>query len=337
VPSAEGGTLLLMKILLTGASGFLGSHTAEELSNRGHWLYALVRKTSKTHHLKNLNTEMLEGSLSKLDALDSILPKVEVVIHIAGVVKALSAKEFEQVNVEGTQNVVRKVLGASRRPQLFIYISTIAVHDPRNSPNFCLPPEDCHPLSDYGKSKQKGELALNKLQGKVRTVILRPPLLYGPNDVELLPMFRAINHGIVPLYQSGKNQFSACYVGDVAKAISDLAEGNHSTDEIYCLDDGDRHSWRSFALEVGRVLNKKPMLLPIPKPIFYVAGLFSESWAKLRRRPAVFTTDKIREMKQKSWICGHQKLMEQTGWKPKVKAAEGLKITLQSYQTAGLL
>jgi len=180
-------------------------------------------------------------------------------------------------------------------------------------------------------------LALKELQGKVRNLVLRPPLLYGPRDLELLPMLRAIKLGFVPLYRKGNNQFSICYISDVVRAIGDLAESSPPSDEILCIDDGEIYTWKSFAQAVGSELKKTPLLLPIPAPIYYGAAMLSGFWAKLRKKPVVFTTDKIQEMNQKNWVCGHKKLKDLTGWQPSIKVHDGFKKTLQYYQTVGLL
>ena len=118
-----------MNIFLTGASGFLGTHTALELTRRGHSLTALVRKTSQVEALRSLPIRWVEGALPESPPSPTLFEEVDVVVHIAGVVKALSEKEFIRVNSEGTESLVRAILASRRRPKRFIHISTIAVHD----------------------------------------------------------------------------------------------------------------------------------------------------------------------------------------------------------------
>ena len=326
-----------MKILLTGASGFLGSHTAKELCRRDHEVFALVRPTSRRDHLESLGVQLVEGALPDCQGLEPTLNKVDAVIHVAGIVKALSQREFNQVNAQGTENLANKVLQATPRPRFFLHVSSIAVHNPQEGKDFCLPSEQCNPLSHYGQSKLKGELALKPLSGKVRTVILRPPVLYGPGDTEILPLFKALSRGFAPLFQEGNNQVSLCYIEDVARAIADLIEKNLSSDEIYCLDDGATYSLRGLARNISEILGKKAQMIHLPYPAFFLAAGLSQTWAQIRRKPAVFTLNKLKEIKQSHWVCGAEKLHNHLGWEARVPLREGMTQTLAYYRETGLL
>lgn len=326
-----------MKIFITGASGFLGSHTAEELARRGHSLTALVRKTSKIDHLGGLNIQFVEGSLPDCGPLAPVLKSCDAIIHIAGNVKALKPEDLFKVNAEGTSHLVNETLNTLPSPRLFLHVSTIAVHNPSEGDDFCLPPERCHPLSHYGKSKLAGETKLKKLRGKIRTLILRPPVLYGPRDQEFLQMFRAIGRGVAPLYRTGENQLSVCFVRDVARAIADLVEKNPEKDEVFCLDDGEVHTWRNLAEGISETMGRKVRYLPIPAPIFYLAAGISQGWSHLSAKPTIFTLDKMQEIKKPRWICGNQKIRKYLGWEPKVSLREGFEKTLNYYREVGLL
>jgi len=327
-----------MNLFLTGASGFLGSHTALELIRRGHQVTALVRKTSNVQPLRSLSLHWVEGSIPDNPPSPDLFQTIDVVVHIAGIVKALSEKDFIRVNAEGTESLVKAIFASPRRPKRFIHISTIAVHDPsRDGNDFCLAPTQCHPLSGYGRSKLAGEKALEGLKGKTQTLILRPPVLYGPRDREFLPLFRSIRWGIAPLFQSGGNAFSICYIEDVARAIADLVETSLSSDEIFCLDDGAIHTWKSVAETVSQAMGKKAVSLSLPKPLFKVGAGFSQLWARLVGKPTIFTLDKINEMEQPSWLCGMERLQNKIGWKPKISLTKGMEITYQSYKDSKFL
>lgn len=321
-----------MKIFLTGISGFLGSHVAEELSKQGHEIFALVRKTSKLNHV-NAPFHPIQGSLPHCENLIPTLSQVDAVIHIAGKVKALSEIEFEETNALGSYNLAQTCLKANPKPKIFIYVSTIAVLNPDLDGNdFCIPPDKCHPLSWYGQSKLNGEKALQSLKDKMRVIILRPPVLYGPRDEELFPLFKAIKKGFAPLYGNGSNQLSLCYVKDVADCIAAFLSHPPLQDEIYCLDDGVVHTWKSLATNISESLNKKIRLFPIPSFLFPVGAFFTQLYAKLTSKAQVFTLNKLKEIKQTSWVCGYEKLAKKRGWKPKTNLAQGAQLTYQFYQ-----
>ncbi len=322
-----------MKIFITGISGFLGFHLAEALYQKGHTLYALTRKKSELSHLKHIPFHSVEGSLSHCENLPEIFSQMDAILHTAGKIKALSKKEFEETNTQGTQNLVQAALQASPAPKTFIYVSSIAVLNPSlDGDDFCLASKHCHPLSWYGQSKLGGEIALQGLQGKIRSLILRPPVLYGPRDKELLALFKSIKWGFAPLFGKGNHQLSICYIKDVADCLVDLIQNPPLQDEIYCLDDGSLHTWRTLVEEISKVMEKKARLLSIPASLFQMGALFSEAYGQITSRPQIFTRNKILEMKQKSWICGYQKLFKNRGWKPKVPLREGTQLSYNFYQ-----
>lgn len=327
-----------MKIFLTGATGFLGHHIANELAASGHQIVALVRKTSNRKHLNGLPIEFIEGSLPQAGPLAKIISQCEVIIHGAGVVKALSKNDFFRVNAKGTEHLVAETLLADQCPRRFIYISSLAVHNPTENENFCLAPEKCHPLSHYGNSKLAGELALKRLPETITKITLRPPALFGPHDFEFLPLFRAIKRGFAPLYQNGQNRLSLCYGPEVAKAVVQLAESEKIVnDSVFCIDDGAHYSWIELSQAIGEIVNKKPKYLKLPKIAFIISALASQAWAQTRRKPEILSLNKINEIKQKSWVCGHKKLSEAIAWRPQVTLQEALQKTYDFYRDAKLI
>lgn len=326
-----------MNIFLTGASGFLGGHLAHELKRRGHQLTALVRPSSRKNHLKELGVSLIEGSFPDPGPLAKVFSKMDGVIHVAGAIKALSEKQFNEVNGEGTSHLVQEVLAANPTPKFFLQVSTVAVVNPNQSEDYCLPPENFQSLSFYGESKRRGELALSPLKGKTRVITLRPPVLYGPKDYEFLPFFKSIRLGFAPLFRDGSGQLSVCYGPDVAQAIADLVEHLPQEDKIYCLDDGEVHTWRTLAESIATLLEKKPIFIKAPLPIFYAMAFLTQAWAKIRRKAEVFSPNKMLEIKQERWVCGHEQLTRDTGWQPKVGLAEGMKQTYEFYRSEGLL
>jgi nucleoside-diphosphate-sugar epimerase len=148
------------------------------------------------------------------------------------------------------------------------------------------------------------------------------------------PLFRSVRWRIAPCF-TGKNAFSVCYIEDVSQAIADLAESPLSSDEIFCLDDGAVHTWRSLSKAVSLAMGKKALSLPIPKTLFKLGAGLSQAFSHLSKKPTIFTLDKIKEMEQPSWVCGYERLLKIIGWKPRVTLNEGLKKTRRYYQKPG--
>jgi len=325
-----------MRIFLTGATGFLGSHGADRFSERGHQLSTLVRKSSHTDHLRSLGVTLVEGALPNAGRLAPALAGLDAVVHVAGAVQAKNRAEFLAVNEMGTRHLVQEALAADPPPKFFLHISTIAVHRPNAGNHFTLQPEECRPLSHYGESKRRAELALRDLSGKIPYAILRPPVLYGPRDREFLPLFKAVRFGIAPLLGRGRSRLSACYGPDVAEAMVRLTENPPPDGTIFTLDDGGIHTWRDLARAIGQAVGKSPTLLPCPKWLYYLAAAGSELKIKITGRPDVFTLNKMRELTAEPWVCGREKLKQHLNWVPMTPLLEGMRLTWRDYQEQGL-
>jgi nucleoside-diphosphate-sugar epimerase len=326
-----------MKIFLTGATGFLGSHVVDVLLDRGHELKALVRPTSFIRRLKEQGVKLIQGQIPQSIPLSETLSECDAVVHMAGAIKALNKKEFFRINAQGTAYLVEQILKAQPKPRILVHVSSVTAVDPRRGDDFCLPAELAPALSHYGESKRQGELALGPLKGKVQTIILRPPVLYGPRDVEFISLFRMIGRGLAPMYRGGKNQLSVCYGPDTARAVANLIENPPPGDGIFCLDDGMIHSWKSLATTIARVMGKRPRFLPLRDPMMYSTAFVKQIWAQLRRRPEIFTLNKMREMRQPRWVCGYSELQKATGWKPTTPIETGMGETYQFYRREGLV
>lgn len=321
-----------MRLFLTGGTGFLGHHVAKQLIKRGHQVVALARKLERAKRLEAMGAQVVLGALPQAASLQETLQGVEAVIHVAGVVKALTKQDFLHANREGTAYLAEEILKMKVLPKRFVHISTIAVNNPEINSDFCLPAAQCRALTYYGESKRQGELALETLTPRIPVSILRPPVLYGPYDTELLALFRAIKKGIVPLLQEGSRELSLCYGPDVAQAVVTMVEAPRPPKGVYCLDDGQVHTWRSLSKAVAQALEIRPYYLKIPKTLFTLAAASSQTWAALSRQAQVLTLNKLKEMFLQRWVCGYEKLHHDLNWKPKVDLPKGLENTLEFYR-----
>jgi nucleoside-diphosphate-sugar epimerase len=209
-----------MKVLLTGANGFVGSHILDKLCARGLATVALLRPASNQRfiqaHLPRL--EVRVGSLSDPQSLDAALQDVTHVIHCAGCIKALRKSEFYEVNQAGTRNVVEAVNRQQGRIQRLVHLSSLAAGGPASPDKPAREDDLPHPVSEYGRSKLAGE---RELHGACKTeyVILRPPAVYGPRDEAFLPLFKAVKAHILPRFGGGRQTLSLVFAEDLAEAV----------------------------------------------------------------------------------------------------------------------
>lgn len=324
-----------MKVLLTGGTGFLGSHVAEVLKNKGHEVRALVRATSKKDFLQNLGVEFVEASL-ETGRLDRAVEGVEAVVHCAGLVKARSNSEFEHVNVLGTQNLVDAVLAHAPGIKRFVKISSLAAHGPSEAGRVRPTNSEPRPVSNYGRSKLNAERVALKASDKIPVTVIRPPAIYGPRDTEVFAFFQAVSRRVLPLTGRG-NTASMIYAPDCAEAIVLALEKEHPSGSVYFIEDGRPYTWEEMGSILEDVLGVRALRVHIPGPVFSAVALGTELYGKLRNQAVMLTRDKLNELRQPHWVCNAEELRRDLGWEPSVDFAQGAKITADWYRHHGWL
>lgn len=321
-----------MRILVTGASGFLGSHIAEQLMQQGHEIRLLLRPTSSREFLAFPFEEAI-GDVTDPDSLRSAVAGVDVVVHSAGLVKARSEVEFSRVNTTGTANLLRAVEGGAPALKRFVYISSLAAHGPSADGNPRPVDAAPHPISAYGRTKLAGENLTRRSAVASRAVIFRPPAIYGPRDPALVPFFKLAKYRIAPLLMGGHNKISIIYGEDAARAIVLAATSASAVaGRTYTFDDGNVYEWRNLLSAVEEAVGRKALRIYSPRLLFQAAALASEGFGLVTRRAVSLTRDKVREMAQAHWVCGHAELERDLGWAPTVTIREGAALTGDWYR-----
>lgn len=326
-----------MNVLVTGATGFLGSHIAEQLARDGHSVRVLVRRTSDRSFLRGLEIEEALGDVTQPETLVAAVEGVDAVVHAAGLVKARSAKEFDSVNAQGTANLL-DALASGGPPRRFVYISSLAAHGPSEDGRPRPLDAPAAPVTAYGRSKLRGEELVRAWAAEGRpALIIRPPVIYGPRDREMLSFFQLARWRLAPLLGDGRNAISLVYVEDAARAAVMAASAEHARSCTYTLDDGAVYTWRDVLAAVEQAVGRKALRLPSPPAAFVAAAFVSELYGRLRRRAVIFTRDKVREMGQRYWVCSHEEISRDLGWKPQVGFTEGAALTAAWYRQHGWL
>ena len=324
-----------MKVMLTGGSGFLGSYIAERLQARAHTVRAMVRATSPTDRLRAAGVELCEGTLEDAGSLRAAVRGVDAVIHCAGLVKARSEEDFDRVNATGTRLILDAVLAENSDLRRFVQLSSIAARGPagQGAPGR----ETAAPYSAYGASKLRGEQEALAEAGRLPVTVIRPPVIYGPRDVELLDLFRAVGLGVVPSPAPPGAQLSLVYGADCAAAVVQALEVEHPSGRIYYVDDGVAHTWRSLSAAVARALGRKrpPRLLPVPRFALLAAARASDLVGELRGEAVMFSTGKAREILEPDWVVGHEDIRRELGWQPEYDLERGLARTVAWYREEG--
>ncbi len=322
-----------MKALVTGATGFVGSHLTERLLNEGWEVRALVRKTSNLRWIKDLNVELAYGDLVRREGLDKAVDGVDVVFHVAGVVRALDYNGYMQGNVTATENIYLAAGKAGVRK--FIYLSSRAAVGP--SPGNVRINEDypAPPISAYGKSKRKAEDFLRS-RNDVPFVILRPVAVYGPRDYGVYKFFQIVkNHLNIYI---GKGTFvSMVHVFDLVDAIVAAVEHGSEGEAYFICGDRDMHikEWGKFLAEL---LEIKPLInIRVPAWLARAASHLTYGVARLIRKPTFLNPDKVAELTAPGWLCSNEKAGNELRWRPQVDEEQGFISTFEWYLQNGWL
>lgn len=327
-----------MKVLVTGGSGFLGSHVAEQLSSDGHTVIALVRKSSNRKFLTTLkNVELADGSVEDRASVDRAMKDVDAVVHSAGLVKARTEAEFFEINTQGTVNLLEAAIAHAPRLRRFVHVSSLEACGP-SLDGRPVPLAQEHPVTAYGRSKLAAEKAVLERKDKLPVVVLRPAAIYGPRDVEILEAFRAVRRRQYPVI--GRGDMLGCYTygPDCARACLRAIEADIPSGSVYFVDDGEPLSMaRAMGELLPEALGTAPFLrFGVPFPVLRLASLGVETYGRLRGKAVMLTREKV-TMLSHHWVCESAKTRDDLKWEPEVKFTEGLRRTARWYQENGWL
>ena len=321
-----------MKVLVTGATGFIGSHLVEALLQKGYSVRCLLRKTSDLKWLKGLPIECVPGDCKDKASLMEAVKGIDQVFHLAGVTKAVEENTYFEINGYGTDNLVHACIEQNPRLQRFIYLSSQAAAGP--SRNGCKKKESdqCEPVSPYGQSKRMGEEFALAHSGEVPLVILRPSAVYGPREKDIYAYFRLVSKRMKPCFTGQNPCLSLVYVEDVVQAILLASEMPEPRGEIFFLSDGRDYRLEEIGDTFAQAMGLKALRIPIPEWIFHCAATVSEYFSKLSRKPPLISKGKVEEIIQKDWVCDITRAREILCFEPRIPLEQGAKLTVDWYR-----
>jgi nucleoside-diphosphate-sugar epimerase len=322
-----------MKALVTGATGFVGSHLAEALKQRGYEIAALARSPRKAAVLAGQGVRVVWGDLHDAEALERAVEGQDIVYHVAGVVAARDEAEFLRWNRDGTRNV----LAAAERggKPRFVLVSSLAAAGPSARGAPLIGSETPRPVTAYGRSKLAAEQSV--MESSLRWSIVRPPMVYGPRDREILKVFRLARLRIAPVFGDGAQELSAVHAADLATALIAAGESTATVGGTYTACHPDVFTAAEFGRAVGAAMGRPVATVRIPAPVGRALLRVTETAARLTRQVTILTSDKANEFFQPAWTGDPGPLTRDSGWIAAYDLERGLADTYEWYRRAGWL
>ncbi len=324
-----------MKVLVTGATGFVGSHLIDNLLARGDEVTALVRSPARAAPLAARGVRLVEGDLAARDALRDATEGRRVVIHAAAVTGAPSDAVFLAANRDGTANVVEAAEHAG--VERLVLLSSGAAGGPAAKGAPRSGDEADHPVTMYGRSKLAAEAVVR--DATVPWTILRPPAVYGPRDLDgFLPVFRAARRlGLAPVFGDGTQELSLVHAADLAAACVAAATAPATIGRTYYVNHPEVVTSAEFARAVGRAVGRDVRVFPLPPWVARGAVAVSGRLAALTGKKTILQGDKVNEFLAPAWTGDPTAFIRDTGWQPAWDLATGLADAAAWYHGEGLL
>ena len=332
------------RILVTGATGFIGSFIVEEALNKGMEVWAAVRKTSSLEYLRDSRIHRIELNLSSEDDLKNQLKDhpFDYVVHAAGVTKCIHQEDFYRINTEGTKNLVNAIRTLKMPLKRFVYLSSLSIFGPirEQQPYQEITEADTpQPNTAYGKSKLLAEQFLDGINESLKAdeepfpyVILRPTGVYGPREKDYFLMAKSIK-GHSDFSVGYKQQdITFVYVQDVVQAVF-LAIDYGKTGRKYFLSDGQVYQSSTFSNLIHQALGR-PWWIRIKAPIWIlrVVTFFGEHIGRMTGKITALNNDKYHILKQRNWRCDIQPAIDELGYHPEYPLELGVPQTIRWYK-----
>ncbi|AOM79878.1 NAD-dependent epimerase/dehydratase family protein [Pedobacter steynii] len=324
----------MKKVLITGATGFVGYHLINKALAAGLEVYAAVRPDTDRTHLKEFDIQYTHLDYSSVDSLKRELEEkqYQYIIHAAGITKAKTKEAYNKVNAEYSRNLALAANTAAINLEKFVFVSSLAALGPLTDLTAEIQDDTPgRPVTNYGASKLLAEQYLAEISG-LPLIVIRPTAVYGPREKDLFILFNSINKGLEPHIGSFTQQLSFVYVTDLATVIV-KALFSSLVSRQFNVSDG--HVYNRYALADGlkKALHKKTLKFHLPVPVVgAMAALMDIFYAKSRNTPAL-NKEKMAELTAINWACNIGHVKADLGYDPEFDLEKGLNETVSWYKS----
>jgi nucleoside-diphosphate-sugar epimerase len=334
----------MAKVLITGATGFIGGRLAERLAAEGRKVRCLARRGADVRRLERIGVELVEGDVTAPATLCAAVADVDVVFHLAGMIKALRGSDYFRVNQAGVENIMAACAKRTTPPTV-VHLSSLAAAGPALGGRPRVESDPPAPVSKYGRSKLAGEMAAVARAAELPITIVRPPIVLGGGDRIGLVLYRMIARPgwhLVPGLRRSK--FSIVHVDDLIDGLIRAAERGSrlrpapdlEARGIYYLAGDSDLTYGDLGRAIGTAIGRRRVLVVhVPSPLVWPMMTFVSAMARVRRKPVLAGVDKTREALAGDWTCCAERARKELGFRTAAPLADRLAETAEWYRREG--
>jgi len=313
------------KALITGATGFIGSHLLETLVEKKWDVTCLVRPQSRTDAIEKMPVRIHRGPLDDQDVLESAANGQDYIFHLAARIRPASPDVYDRANHRLTRDLANACLRKNPEVKRFVYVSSISVAGPTPPWQHFDETQPPNPASEYGRTKLKGEQALKEIWDRLPATIIRPPNVYGARQQETEILTKLIRKRIVPLLKEEGESTSLIYIKDLIQGILQATESPKAQSQTYYLTDGEGYSWREIILTLKKIVLGNSFFLPIPENLIYSLAWFADILRTAGFRNLYFGRRVWNAMAKTKWLFSTSKAMKELAYRPRYELEAGFK------------
>ncbi len=328
-------------LLITGASGFIGSYLVELALEKDYQTIAAVRPSSNKQWLRDPSINFLELDFKNDQTLDHAIREfverfghIDYVIHNAGVTRANKNEEYDLVNCDNTIRLVHALQRNNQVPDKFVLISSLAAYGPAKNELPVKTTDLKAPLTAYGRSKHKAEEFLYTLKD-FPFVIINPTAVYGPKDKDVFFLINSIQKGFEVYIGNKKQLLSFVHAADLTTAIF-IAMESDAVNKNFLVSDQQVYTSEAFNQQIKSILQKKTLSIVMPVNIVRTVAVFAEIVGSVTDKVPILNRERLKEFEAPNWAVDSSEI-DQLGYQPKYNLEEGLQDAIQWYKKQGWL
>lgn len=331
----------MARVLITGATGFIGRHIMQAVLAAGDEAVCLMRRPAAADDLRRAGAQPVAGDMTDAASLQAAVRGVDAVIHAAAMLKAPWRRDYAAANIDGARNIA---LACRAQATPLVLVSSLAAAGPATEAGPRDETQAPAPVSLYGRIKLQAEQAALELASDVPLTVVRPPMVFGEGDRSALALFRMARRGVQPLPGGADRRLSLIHAADLAALLCAAARKGERADAagtpgrgLYyaCADEAPNVS--GLGVAIAQVLQRPPpRTLPVPLAVLYAACAAGELRGRLSDTPQLMNLDKYRELSRGPWWCSADKARRELQFRPSPMESR-LRQTAQWYRAQGWL